>query len=141
MKAFYFSGHLFLKTKDDCAFECEHSEAHEKIKFLEGYLRNMIINCGLDNFSEHLFFPIQDAHILVSDPDQYVKTRLYAVDALRSLTDRVATSYITLKGVGFTMRDAIDTLKVLELAGNQFGVVEYEKYMLVSASNTSVTRV
>ncbi|XP_055639393.1 uncharacterized protein LOC129777249 [Toxorhynchites rutilus septentrionalis] len=134
--------HLFLQTTASCSIGCEHAEAHRKIMFLEGYLRNMIINCGSNSFSEHLVFPFQDAPNLVSDPVQFVKARLYSVDVLRSLSDRVASAYITQKGVGFTMRDTIDTLKVLELAGDQFGVVEYDKYMLGSAfRDSSVTRV
>ncbi|XP_055598872.1 uncharacterized protein LOC129748333 [Uranotaenia lowii] len=119
---------LFSNFNDHCSVICEQSVDQAKIRFLEGYLDNLLDSCGLIPPSEHLFIPFEHALQLVSDPERFVKSRLYSYEALRNLMGSVTGSYLSQDGVGFSMKTVRDKLKVLEI-GREIGIVDYDNYM------------
>ncbi|XP_001845175.2 uncharacterized protein LOC6034908 [Culex quinquefasciatus] len=123
----------FLNQAENiCAFQCDPSGHRATVNFLEQYIRNMLDSCDLpEQPSDHLFFPLPNAPALVGDPKRFVRARLYSVDLLRPLVDRVESVFVLQEGVGCKMQSVLDKLKILELGRDQLGVVDYDEVLFI----------
>ncbi|XP_058452146.1 uncharacterized protein LOC131430902 [Malaya genurostris] len=121
---------LFVQKGQHCSNHCRHNEDNGKVLFLKEYIEKILANCELHWMSEKLFFPLTQAHTLVSDPERFIKTRLYSIDLLRPMIDHVKNVYVAQDGVGFGMHSIIEKLKVLELGRNELGLVDYDDYII-----------
>lgn len=89
-------------------------------------LEHQIEQCVGSQSSEYLFFPLEGAITLVSDPMHFIKYRLWQIEDLRPAIDNVLTAYVAQNGVGVKMRTVIDKLKVLELGRRKINVIDYD---------------
>ncbi|XP_055542440.1 uncharacterized protein LOC129728083 [Wyeomyia smithii] len=128
---------LFTQAREHCSGECNRQKGYAKVRFLEGYIEKMLANCEIEELSENLFFPLDHANHLVSDPVKFVKTRLYTVESLRPLVDNVKNVYVAQDGVGFSMETILEKLKVLEVGRDRLKLLDYDEYLIVPrASDT-----
>ncbi|XP_058819879.1 uncharacterized protein LOC131682436 isoform X2 [Topomyia yanbarensis] len=130
---------FFVQTGHYCSSQCGNNEDHKKIQFLKEYIEKMLDNCELNRLSENLFFPMKHAQALVSNPERFVKTRLYSVDSLKPLVQRVQNVYVAEDGVGFGMQNIFEKLTVLDLGRNQLGVVDFDEYLIAPGTSPPVT--
>ncbi|XP_062552195.1 uncharacterized protein LOC134217445 [Armigeres subalbatus] len=130
---------LFFDSQTYCAPQCQRSEEAGKIRYLERFLENMLSNHDeLAHISEQLFFPMDQANVFVDNAERFVKARLYTVDQLRPLVDRVKYCYLASDGVGFQMHTVLEKLKVLEAAREELGLLDFDEYFIVPSPSVSV---
>ncbi|XP_035914708.1 uncharacterized protein LOC118513253 [Anopheles stephensi] len=125
--------HLFYRPKNNyCFSQClasDQRQTHEEIAHLKEILEQKIKHCIGSQASEYLFFPLENAAKLVADPELYVKSRLWNVEALRPLVNSVVTTYLAHNGVGFRMYTLIDKFKVLELGQGYLDVIDFDSVL------------
>ncbi|XP_053692290.1 uncharacterized protein LOC128740751 [Sabethes cyaneus] len=121
---------LFGETGQHCSHECNDHDDYAAVRFLEKYVEKMLNNCELNEISETLFFPMENANYLVSDSMKFVKSRLYTVEILRPLLDHVRNVFIAPDGVGFSMGSILEKLKVLELGRDRLKLVDFDEYLI-----------
>uniref|UniRef100_A0A182MP66 CBM39 domain-containing protein n=1 Tax=Anopheles culicifacies TaxID=139723 RepID=A0A182MP66_9DIPT len=121
---------LFYRPKNnDCFSQCldgEQDQVHEEVAQLKDIIEKKIMQCTGSQISKYLFFPLENAVNLVSNPDLYVKSRLWHVDELKPLVNNVVITYLAPHGVGFEMYTLIDKFKVLELGEGRLDVVDFD---------------
>ncbi|XP_052895464.1 uncharacterized protein LOC128302639 [Anopheles moucheti] len=121
---------LFFRPKNNyCFSQClvsDQNQTPEEVAHVKDILEQKIMQCIGSQATKYLFFPLENAAKLVSDPELYVKYRLWHVDALKPLVSNVVTTYLAHNGVGFQMYTLIDKFKVLELAEGFLDVVDFD---------------
>ncbi|XP_049279521.1 uncharacterized protein LOC125761947 isoform X2 [Anopheles funestus] len=130
-RSFIVSDEVFYRPKNNyCFSQClvnDERQAPEEVAIVKDILEQKILKCIGSQASKYLFFPLENAGKLVSDPERYVKYRLWHVDALKPLVNNVVTTYLAHNGVGFEMYTLIDKFKVLELGEGYLDVVDLDK--------------
>ncbi|XP_052893304.1 uncharacterized protein LOC128301041 [Anopheles moucheti] len=128
-----FLDYLFHRPKNSyCFSQClanDQEQVHREIAHVKDILEQKIMQCIGSQASKYLFFPLENTDKLVSDPELYVKYRLWHVDALKPLVSNVVTTYLAHNGVGFEMYSLIDKLKVLELGEGYLDVVDLDNQL------------
>ncbi|XP_035774903.1 uncharacterized protein LOC118457428 [Anopheles albimanus] len=122
--------HLFNRPRNTkCLSEClarDQAGYRQEEARMKEILEHKIEQCVGSQSSEYLFFPLEGAITLVSDPMHFIKYRLWQIEDLRPAIDNVLTAYVAQNGVGVKMRTVIDKLKVLELGRRKINVIDYD---------------
>ncbi|XP_050101360.1 uncharacterized protein LOC126581611 isoform X2 [Anopheles aquasalis] len=97
-------------------------------------LEQKILQCVGSQSSEYLFFPLEDATTIVSDPMHLARYRFWQINDLKPVINSLLTAKVLTDGVVVEMRTVIDKLKVLELGREKLNVVGYDDYLNVEGS-------